>query len=153
MDTTKTTFSIKEAAEMSGLTEDTIRYYEKIGILPPPERRANTHRVYNMERIDTMKLITCLKKTGLSLEAMKPFLHFAHFDEMSAYPELRSLMTEHKLNIEQQIASLQQVVNFIDQKLLAGGAVADDAQCALAAPEKRPPASGVSGVHAASRTT
>lgn len=152
MSKSTTEFSIKEAAGMTGLTEDTIRYYEKIGILPPPERRANSHRVYHAENIDAMKLITCLKKTGLSLEAMKPFLHFPHLHELHAYPELRDLMIEHKLNIKQQIASLQQIVDFIDEKLLPGGIAADGAECALAEPDKRPPASGSSGGRTASRT-
>lgn len=55
-------FSIKETSEQAGLSEDTIRYYEKIGLLPRAERKANRHRVYRPEDIHTMRLITCLKK-------------------------------------------------------------------------------------------
>lgn len=57
-------FSIKETSEQAGLSEDTIRYYEKIGLLPRAERKVNRHRVYRLEDIHTMKLITCLKKQG-----------------------------------------------------------------------------------------
>ncbi|WP_317618413.1 MerR family transcriptional regulator [Paenibacillus sp. PL91] len=55
-------FSIKEAAEQTGLTEDTIRYYEKISLLPRAERKENSHRIYRAEDIQKIKLINCLKK-------------------------------------------------------------------------------------------
>lgn len=55
-------YSIKVASELTGITEDTIRYYEKIGLLPRAQRKGNSHRVYSDGDIETMKLITCLKK-------------------------------------------------------------------------------------------
>lgn len=59
------TFSIKQVSERTGLTEDAIRYYEKIGLLPSPKRKDNRHRVYHIEDAEMMELITCLKKTGM----------------------------------------------------------------------------------------
>lgn len=113
------TYTIKQAAERSGLSEDTIRYYEKIKLLPSPERTGGGHRAYRQANLDQMKLIVCLKKTGMPLEEMKPFLE-AEPDDPQAYPELYELMLEHRERICQQIEALQQVVSVIDMRLAAG---------------------------------
>ncbi|MGG4481117.1 MerR family transcriptional regulator [Paenibacillus sp. CC-CFT742] len=110
-------YSIKETAEKAGLSEDTIRYYEKIQLLPRADRKANRHRVYRQEDIRTMKLISCLKKTGMSLEDMKPYLHMSMDSNLDEFPEEREMLVSHRTKIEAQIASLQQVVDFIDEKL------------------------------------
>lgn len=134
------TFSIKETATQSGLTEDTIRYYEKIGLLPRAERKQNSHRMYRLKDVETMRMIACFKKTGMSLESMKPYLQLSRGDDLSAYPELYALMEEHKKTIENQIASLQQIVDFLENKLKPGATRMDNLPCTLADPEKRPPA-------------
>ncbi|WP_433752473.1 MerR family transcriptional regulator [Paenibacillus amylolyticus] len=110
-------FSIKETSEQAGLSEDTIRYYEKIGLLPQAVRKPNRHRVYRPEDIHTMKLITCLKKTGMSLEEMKPYLQMSMDSDLADFPEEREMLVNHRKKVEAQIASLQQVVDFIDEKL------------------------------------
>jgi DNA-binding transcriptional MerR regulator len=53
-------YSIKQTSELTGITEDTIRYYEKIGLLPRAQRKGNSHSIYGDNDIETMKLITCL---------------------------------------------------------------------------------------------
>lgn len=110
-------FSIKEAAEQTGLTEDTIRYYEKISLLPRAERKENSHRIYRVEDIQKIKLTNCLKKTGMPLDDMKPYLNLSQTSDITAFPELLELMLRHKKKIINQIDSLQQVVDFIDSAL------------------------------------
>jgi DNA-binding transcriptional MerR regulator len=130
-------YSIKEAAKSAGLTEDTIRYYEKIGLLPRAERKENKHRVYRLEDVDTMKLITCLKKTGMPLDDMKPFLKLSSDADITEFPELHDMMLSHKKKIISQIDSLQQVVDFIDAKL--SKQVAEDPACSLSGENIRMP--------------
>lgn len=114
------TFSIKQTAEKTGMTEDTIRYYEKIALLPRAERKDNGHRIYRQEDIHTLLLIACLKKTGMPLEEMRPFLAVSADTDPGEYPELVELLKSHRENISRQIAALQQVVDFIDIKLEEG---------------------------------
>lgn len=114
------TFTIKQTAKQTGISEDTIRYYEKIALLPRAERKDNGHRVYREEDIDAIRLISCLKKTGMPLEEMRPFLTVSADADPAEYPELVELLKGHRENIVSQIASLQQVVDFIDMKLEKG---------------------------------
>ena len=55
------TYTIKQIAEQTGISEDTIRYYEKIKLLPRADRKENGHRVYRKEDFYMIKLISCLK--------------------------------------------------------------------------------------------
>jgi DNA-binding transcriptional MerR regulator len=119
------TYTIKQIAERSGMSEDTIRYYEKIALLPRANRRDNGHRVYGEEDIQSLKLISCLKKTGMPLEEMRPFLAVSADADPGDYPELAGKLRRHRDNIVSQIASLQQVVDFIDRKLEEGAARRD----------------------------
>jgi DNA-binding transcriptional MerR regulator len=114
------TFTIKQTADTIGISEDTIRYYEKIALLPRAERKDNGHRIYRQEDIDTIRLISCLKKTGMPLEEMRPFLAVSAHADPAEYPELVERLRDHRENIVSQIASLQQVVDFIDMKLEEG---------------------------------
>lgn len=114
------TFTIKQTADTIGISEDTIRYYEKIALLPRADRKDNGHRVYRQEDINTIRLISCLKKTGMPLEEMRPFLAVSADADPAEYPELVELLRHHRENIVSQIASLQQVVDFIDMKLEEG---------------------------------
>lgn len=116
----KSVFSIKQTAKQSGISEDTIRYYEKIGLLPRAERRENGHRIYRVEDIQTLQLVACLKKTGMSLDEMRPFLAVSVDADPAEYPELVERIKEHQVTILKQIADLQQVVDFIDVKLKQG---------------------------------
>lgn len=113
-------FTIKQTAEQTGINEDTIRYYERIALLPRVERKDNGHRIYRQEDINTIRLIACLKKTGMPLEEIRPFLAVSADTDPAEYPELVELLRIHRENIVSQITSLQQVVDFIDTKLEEG---------------------------------
>lgn len=110
-------FSIREASKQTGLTEDTIRYYEKISLLPAATRKENGHRIYDIGDIDRMKLIHCLKKTDLSLDDMKPFLKLADGGTLNMYPELYDKIQSHKEEIENRISDLKKIINLIDSNL------------------------------------
>ncbi|OWR27804.1 MerR family transcriptional regulator [Saccharibacillus sp. O23] len=113
-------YTIKQTSELTGLPEDTIRYYEKIGLLPRAKRRANTHRVYGQEDVQTMKLILCLKKTGMPLEEMKPYLEMSQTGDLAETPEAFERIREYRATVLEQIESLRTIVDFIDLKLAQG---------------------------------
>ncbi len=114
------TYTIKQAADQLGITQDTIRYYEKIALLPRANRKDNGHRVYRQEDVDALRLISCLKKTGMPLEEMRPFMAVTADADPADDPELVERVRSHRANIVSQIASLQQVVDFIDMKIAEG---------------------------------
>lgn len=70
--------NIRRAAEASGLEPDTIRFYERAGVLPAPPRRPSGYRDYSEEHLATLQLVSGLRHLGLSLEAMRRVAGVAH---------------------------------------------------------------------------
>ena len=70
--------NIQRAAGASGLSADTIRFYERQGVLPSPPRRANGYRDYSEQHVETLRLAVGLRGLGLSLNEMGTVLGLAH---------------------------------------------------------------------------
>ena len=70
--------NIKQAAAASGLGADTIRFYERRGVLPPPPRRPNGYRDYSAQHVETLRLAVGLRALGLPPDAMAAVLRQAH---------------------------------------------------------------------------
>ncbi|MFD2700819.1 MerR family transcriptional regulator [Paenibacillus shunpengii] len=108
--------SIKQASELTGLSEDTIRYYEKIGLLPHADRKANGHRTYSKSQLAGMVFLTRLKATGMTLEEMKYFRNLYEAGAASI-PQRVSILMEHKERIQKEIERLIETQRIIDYKL------------------------------------
>lgn len=63
----------KEAAEMFGLTTDTLRYYERVGVIPPVERDKNGYRIYTNRDLNWIFLAKNLHQAGVSIESLIEF--------------------------------------------------------------------------------
>lgn len=70
--------NIQQAGERSGLSADTIRFYERRGVLPKPPRRANGYRDYTEEHVATLRLVRGLREIGLPLVEMEAIACVAH---------------------------------------------------------------------------
>ncbi len=108
--------SIKQAAELTGLSEDTIRYYERVGLLPYAERKANGHRHYTKYQIQGILFILRLKATGMTIEEMKRYLELSE-QGITALPQRYSLLEAHHDHIGREIAKLQETQKIIEYKL------------------------------------
>ena len=70
-------YTIHEVCEKTGLSEHTLRYYEKEGLLPAIGRSAGGNRRYEEEDLERLELIICLKNTGMSLSGISHFAELA----------------------------------------------------------------------------
>lgn len=108
--------SIEQAAHVTGLTKDTIRYYEKIGLLPYADRKQNGHRVYSSEQVQGILFLTRLKATGMTIEEMKRYRELSSHGN-DAIPEKISMLEMHKQKIKNEISRLMEVQKIIEYKL------------------------------------
>jgi DNA-binding transcriptional MerR regulator len=68
-------YSIKEAAALTGLPATTLRYYEQIGVIAPVSRGASSgHRVYDEGDLDELMWVSCLAATGMSIGDMRRYM-------------------------------------------------------------------------------
>ncbi|AKU96230.1 MerR-family transcriptional regulator [Labilithrix luteola] len=68
------TLKIGEVAERAGVTVDTVRYYERVGVLPAAARRASGYRVFDETAVDRIKLVRQLQDLSLTLEEVQAML-------------------------------------------------------------------------------
>lgn len=73
--TTQRSYTIKEAAALTGLPASTLRYYETIGVISPISRGASSkHRVYDEADLDELMRVACLSATGMSVSDMRAYV-------------------------------------------------------------------------------
>ncbi|MCW2780437.1 MAG: MerR family transcriptional regulator [Marmoricola sp.] len=73
--TTQRSYTIKEAAALTGLPASTLRYYETIGVISPIGRGASSkHRVYDEDDLDQLMWVACLAATGMSISDMRTYV-------------------------------------------------------------------------------
>jgi Predicted transcriptional regulators len=111
------TFSIKEISAITGLTEDALRYYEKIGLLPRAKRRENGRRVYYEEDMELMELIICLKTMGVPLKDIKEFTSLSYTEDIVSVPEVYEKVLAYRKKLQNKIDQLQKVLNMLDYKI------------------------------------
>jgi DNA-binding transcriptional MerR regulator len=105
-----------EAAERTGLSIDTLRYYERIGLLPAVPRTVGGRRRYRERDLDTLGLLNCLRDTGMPIREMQRFAALLAAGD-STVPERIALLEEHRDTARRRIAQLQEQLERIERKI------------------------------------
>jgi DNA-binding transcriptional MerR regulator len=111
--TTQHTYTIKEAAALTGLPASTLRYYESIGVIAPISRGASSgHRVYDEDDLDQVMWVACLAATGMSVADMRQYVANGQLGPEAASRQIELLaQQERRLALEaEQVALRQQYV-------------------------------------------
>ncbi len=110
-------FTIAEAAERTGVSTHTLRYYERIGALrEPPERAASGHRRYNERDLGWISLLTCLRATGMPIASLLRYAELARQGTGTA-SERKELLVAHRAEVTARVAELNQNLERIDYKI------------------------------------
>jgi len=107
---------IGELAKRSGLTTYTIRYYERIGLLPHADRDPSGQRDYDASILTWMEFLGRLKTTGMPIREM---LQYAALRDRGAGTEAkrRALLEQHRERVRTQVADLQACLVVLDTKI------------------------------------
>ncbi|MCR8634333.1 MerR family transcriptional regulator [Paenibacillus radicis (ex Xue et al. 2023)] len=116
-------YSIGEISKLTGITAFTLRYYEKIGILPKPGRQDGMRR-YDDQELQFIRFIHGLKQTGMSLESIAAFtkdgciltLNDQDVDISGSLQDRISMLARHIDQLEQQIKHLETVKEIAQEK-------------------------------------
>lgn len=108
-------YSISEMAALIGVSPSTLRYYDKEGLLPEIERSSGGIRQFKESDIGWLRIIECLKKTGLSLKDIKRFIDMTQAGD-STIPERLAMFERQREAVNRQIAELQQMLDILNYK-------------------------------------
>ncbi len=109
--------TIAEAAERSGLTKDTLRYYEKDGLmLAPVDRSATGHRRYSERDLTWIELVTRLRATGMPIRDVRRYADLVRGGAGNEQERL-DLLRAHRQQVLAQLAEVQEHLGAIDRKI------------------------------------
>ncbi|MGG0717921.1 MerR family transcriptional regulator [Robertmurraya massiliosenegalensis] len=109
------TYSISEVAKELNLTAYTLRYYDKEGLLPFVERATNGTRMFKESDIETLKIVECLKSTGMPIKEIKNFIDWCGEGD-STLQKRYDMFLERKACVEAQMEELKKTMAVIEHK-------------------------------------
>jgi len=111
------TYSISEVAKELNLTVYTLRYYDKEGLIPFVERTPSGTRMFKESDIGALKVIECLKSTGMPIKEIKNFIDWCS-DGDSTLQQRYDMFMERKANVEAQMEELKKTMEVIEHKCI-----------------------------------
>jgi DNA-binding transcriptional MerR regulator len=110
------TYAIAEAAHLSGLSIDTLRYYERIELIDPPARDSGGRRAYSEEDLAWLGFLTKLRTTGMPIRLMREYAKLRH-QGMATATRRKNILIEHRRDVLDRIADLQACLEVLNYKI------------------------------------
>ncbi|NIJ14935.1 DNA-binding transcriptional MerR regulator [Saccharomonospora amisosensis] len=118
-------YSPAEVAEKTGFSIDTLRYYEKIGLLRGIDRTPGGRRRFTDEDLGLLRLLRCLRDTEMPIAQMLRYVDLLH-DGQAGVRQRLAILVEHDQRVEQQINRLLEHRRLIRRKIERYSAAACD---------------------------
>jgi DNA-binding transcriptional MerR regulator len=116
---------IGELAKRSGLTGHTIRYYERIGLLPRAARDRSNRRDYDAAILDWIEFLGRLKTTGMPIREMLAYARL-RAQGASTTDERRALLERHRVDVRRRLSELQASLLVLDEKIAGYAGATED---------------------------
>ena len=100
--------TIGDLSKKTGAIVETIRYYEKIGILPKPKRTSGGHRVYQLSDLQRLKFVRRSRELGFAQDQVRGLLVFVDGNDYSC-EDVRELTLEHLFDVRRKIDDLKKM--------------------------------------------
>lgn len=112
----KTLITIGKLSEKTGVNIETVRYYEKIGLIPKPHRSEGGNRLYNGEQVKRLAFIKRCRELGFPLDTVREFLKLV--DEKSyTCAEIADISQQHLEDIRKKIRDLKKMESHMKNML------------------------------------
>lgn len=108
-------YTIKQMSELTGLPASTLRYYDNEGLLPSLKRNDNNVRIFTDEDFNTLKLINCLKRSGLQLKEIREYMNMARQGDESLEGR-RKIFHRRREILKDEMRNLQDILSVIEYK-------------------------------------
>ncbi|MGN1318478.1 MAG: MerR family transcriptional regulator [Lachnospirales bacterium] len=108
--------TIKEVSKMYDISQDTLRYYEKIGIIPPVARTKGGIRNYSDEDIEWIKNAKCMRSAGLSVDAIIEYVRLFKEGNDTINDRLNLLKNQREI-LENNVKKIEETLNLLNWKI------------------------------------
>ena len=104
-------YTIGQVSEMFGLPISTLRYYDKQGLFPRMERKSGIRR-FSENEIEALRMIECLKKTGLEIRDIRQFMDWCE-EGPSTYPQRKAMFEAQKAHMEEELERMNRTLDML----------------------------------------
>jgi len=108
--------NIKEASSTTGVSADTIRYYERIGLIMPIER-VNGIRKFNERNINQINFAKTMREAGLSIETLKDYVTLVFEDDPTTIPARKNLLGEAINTLNEKVKEVVDARDYLQWKI------------------------------------
>lgn len=108
--------TIAEVGRQFELTPDTLRYYERIGLIPPVHRTESGIRDYDQTDINWVEFIKCMRDAGVSIETLAEYVSLFQQGDNTAGAR-KALLVEQRAQLASRIEAMQAVLARLDKKI------------------------------------
>jgi DNA-binding transcriptional MerR regulator len=108
--------TIQQAAQKTGLSVHTLRYYERIGLTSPVSRASNGHRRYSENDVYGIVFLTRLRATGMPIAEIKRYTELAQQGESTTHERL-ALLEAHRAAVKKQLKEASRHLMMIENKI------------------------------------
>ncbi len=105
-----------EMAVRTGVSVDTLRYYERESLLRPVARDASGHRRYSADDVAWVQVLRCLRDTDMSIEQLRRYCEMGEQGDHTVSARL-AMLREHRNTVVQRMAALEASLKLIDHKI------------------------------------
>jgi DNA-binding transcriptional MerR regulator len=109
-------YTISEVAEFTGLTAYTLRWYERIGLMPHVDRSHTGQRRFSNRDLDWLAFVGKLRLTGMPVADMVAYAEMVRAGDCT-YAQRHALLESTRLDVLQRIAELQDTLTVLDTKI------------------------------------
>lgn len=110
--------NIAEVSKQYGLTADTLRYYERIGLLPAVARNKSGNRDYSEVDCERIEFIKCMREAGLSIEVLSKYMHL-FLEGDSTLKEREELLIAERDRLQARLEHMQSTLERLNRKITA----------------------------------
>ena len=110
--------NIAEVSKQYGLTADTLRYYERIGLLPAVARNKSGNRDYSEVDCERIEFIKCMREAGLSIEVLTKYMHL-FLEGDSTLKEREELLIAERDRLQARLEHMQNTLERLNRKITA----------------------------------
>lgn len=117
--------TVKEAAQITGLTEHAVRFYTDKGLVPSVQRNENNIRLFDEQSINWLHGIKCLKQSGMPIDVIKKYIDLCLEGDLTI-PQRYTLMMEHKEAALAKLEEAKQHVAHLEEKTVLYQAILEN---------------------------
>jgi DNA-binding transcriptional MerR regulator len=108
--------TVAEVSKKYDIPEDTLRYYERIGLIPPVHRTKGGIRDYIQEDCTWVEFVKCMRNAGLSIEVLIEYLRLIQQGDKTIEAR-KELLVEQREQLKQRLVEMQKTLERLDYKI------------------------------------